>query len=64
MTGYERRHATRNLEGGAGGDVPAAAGSGHLSRRAWLARVAGLGMGVASARSLEAADRFEATDGA
>jgi len=55
MTGYERRHATRNLEGGAGGDVPVAAGSGHLSRRAWLARVAGLGMGVASARSLEAA---------
>jgi uncharacterized protein (DUF362 family) len=32
-----------------------AAGSGKVSRRVWLARMAGLGIGVSSARSLEAA---------
>lgn len=36
-------------------DGPVPPGAGSVSRRAWLARVAGLGIGVATARSLEAA---------
>ncbi len=50
----EPRLARGTLEG-ARGDVPLAAGSALLSRRAWLARMAGLGVGMASAGSLESA---------
>jgi uncharacterized protein (DUF362 family) len=53
MTGPERRLAEPKLEGGPG--APVAESSGKVSRRVWLARVTGLGMGVASARSVAAA---------
>jgi uncharacterized protein (DUF362 family) len=56
MTEPERREPPRSAERGEGAAVPVAAGSGAVSRRTWLGRVAaGLGMGVAGARSLEAA---------
>jgi uncharacterized protein (DUF362 family) len=61
MIGPDQRHAAGRLEGGT--DVPVAAGSGKVSRRVWLARVAGLGIGVSSARSLEAAGPAEALVG-
>ena len=63
MTGPELRHAMGALES-ASGDVPLAAGSSRLSRRVWLARMAGLGMGVASARSLGGASAAGAVVGA
>jgi uncharacterized protein (DUF362 family) len=53
MAGSDRRHAARGRPAGPSGDVP---GSRRVSRRAWLAGVAGLGMGAASARSLATAN--------
>jgi uncharacterized protein (DUF362 family) len=54
MTGPERPHATRLPAGTAAARV-APAGSGKLSRRGWLARVAGLGVGAAAVRPVAAA---------
>ena len=55
MTGPKGRVAAPDPEDDAGGRVPAAPGPGKVSRRGWLAGVAGLGMGMASSRPLEAA---------
>ncbi len=62
MTGPERG-PTPDFEDGPGVSVPPAASPGKVSRRGWLAGVAGFGMGVASARSLEAAAPAKAVVG-
>jgi uncharacterized protein (DUF362 family) len=55
VTGPKGRVAAPDPEDDAGGRVPPAPGPGKVSRRGWLAGVAGLGMGMASSRPLEAA---------
>ena len=54
MIGGEGRNAARDAKGGEGEGVRVPAWPDDLSRRMWLARVAGVGIGVASVRSLEA----------